>query len=151
MSVHLSIGQEAEIVGACMALTTEDYIVGNHRSHGHPIGKGAGLRRLMAELLGKATGVNQGKGGSMHLADFSVGSVGETSIVGSGIPVAAGAALGAQLTIFNCGGYGSGDGGPAAVCQRHEVFRWWRAGCSRAGPPGTGAAGGRGVNRGGGQ
>jgi pyruvate dehydrogenase E1 component alpha subunit len=72
-------------------------MVGNHRSHGHPIAKGAKLRGLMAELLGKKTGVNQGKGGSMHLADFSVGSLGETSIVGSGIPVAAGAALGAKM------------------------------------------------------
>ncbi len=95
--VHLSIGQEATVVGACMALRTDDYMVGTHRSHGHPIGKGADLKGLMAELMGKSTGVNHGKGGSMHLADFSVGSVGETSIVGSGLPVAAGAALGAQV------------------------------------------------------
>src|ERR671938_1852847 len=80
-----------------MALRTDDYMVGTHRSHGHPIGKGADLKRLVAELMGKATGVNRGKGGSMHLADFSVGSVGETSIVGSGLPVAAGAALGAKM------------------------------------------------------
>ncbi|ONH27995.1 thiamine pyrophosphate-dependent dehydrogenase E1 component subunit alpha [Pseudofrankia asymbiotica] len=96
-SIHLSIGQEAEIVGACMAVERRDYMLGNHRSHGHPIGKGAALAPLMAELLGRRTGVNQGKGGSMHLADFSVGSLGESSIVGSGIPVAAGAALAAQL------------------------------------------------------
>lgn len=96
-SLHTSHGQEAEIVGACTALRLDDYMVGNHRSHGHPIGKGAKLRGLMAELLAKETGVCQGKGGSMHLADFSVGSLGETSIVGSGIPVAAGAALGAKM------------------------------------------------------
>lgn len=96
-SLHTTIGQEAEVVGACMALRADDYMVGNHRSHGHPIGKGAGMRGLMAELLGKRAGVNRGKGGSMHLADFSVGSLGETSIVGSGIPVAAGAALGSKL------------------------------------------------------
>ena len=96
-ALHTSHGQEAEIVGACMALRIDDYMVGNHRSHGHPIGKGAKLRGLMAELLGRSTGVCSGKGGSMHLADFSVGSLGETSIVGSGIPVAAGAALGAQM------------------------------------------------------
>ncbi|MET0179074.1 MAG: thiamine pyrophosphate-dependent dehydrogenase E1 component subunit alpha [Novosphingobium sp.] len=96
-SLHTSHGQEAEIVGACMALRVDDYMVGNHRSHGHPIGKGAKLRGLMAELLGRSTGVCGGKGGSMHLADFSVGSLGETSIVGSGIPVAAGAALGAKM------------------------------------------------------
>lgn len=96
-SLHTCAGQEGEIVGACMALRTEDYMVGNHRSHGHPIAKGAALRPLMAELLGKKTGVCQGKGGSMHLSDFSVGSLGETSIVGSGIPVAVGAALGAKM------------------------------------------------------
>ncbi len=96
-SVHLSIGQEAEVVGACMALASDDYMVGNHRSHGHPIGKGAAMGPLLAEILGKATGVNGGKGGSMHLADFSVGSLGESSIVGSGLPVAVGAALGARM------------------------------------------------------
>jgi TPP-dependent pyruvate/acetoin dehydrogenase alpha subunit len=96
-SVHLSIGQEAEVVGACMALRRDDTMVGNHRSHGHPIGKGAALGPLLAEILGKATGVNGGKGGSMHLADFSVGSLGESSIVGSGLPVAVGAALGAKM------------------------------------------------------
>lgn len=96
-ALHTSHGQEGEMVGACMALRRDDYMVGNHRSHGHPIGKGAELRGLMAELLGKATGVCGGKGGSMHLADFSIGSLGETSIVGSGIPVAAGAALGARM------------------------------------------------------
>ena len=96
-SAHLSIGQEGEVVGACMALRDDDYMVGNHRSHGHPIGKGAGVNALMAEILGKSTGVNQGKGGSMHLADFSVGSLGESSIVGSGLPVAVGAALGSQM------------------------------------------------------
>lgn len=95
--LHTTPGQEAAIVGACMALDAADYMVGTHRSHGHPIGKGAGLDRLMAELMGRVTGVNRGKGGSMHLSDFSVGSLGETSIVGSGLPVATGAALGAKM------------------------------------------------------
>jgi pyruvate dehydrogenase E1 component alpha subunit len=94
---HTSTGQEASIVGSCMALGDDDYMVGTHRSHGHPIGKGAGLDRLMAELMGKETGVDRGKGGSMHLSDFSVGSLGETSIVGSGLPVATGAALGSKM------------------------------------------------------
>ena len=96
-SIHTSIGQEGEIVGACLAVRLDDYMIGNHRSHGHPIGKGADIGPLMAELLGRKTGVNQGKGGSMHLADAKVGSLGETSIVGSGIPVAAGAALASKL------------------------------------------------------
>ena len=91
--VHLSIGQEAAVVGACLATTERDFMTGNHRSHGHPIAKGADLRGLMAELLGKAGGVCGGKGGSMHLADFSVGSLGESGIVASAIPVATGAGL----------------------------------------------------------
>lgn len=95
--LHTTPGQEGAIVGACVALREDDYMVGTHRSHGHPIGKGASLRGLMAELMARSTGVNRGKGGSMHLADFSVGSLGETSIVGSGLPIATGAALGAQM------------------------------------------------------
>jgi len=94
---HTSTGQEASIVGSCLALEDTDYMVGTHRSHGHPIGKGADIKRLMAELFGRVDGVNQGKGGSMHLSDFSIGSLGETSIVGSGLPVATGAGLGAKL------------------------------------------------------
>ncbi len=92
---HASIGQEAAIVGACMALRDDDYITGTHRSHGHPIGKGAKLNALMAELMGKETGICKGRGGSMHLADNSVGIVGESAIVGGGIPVATGCGLSA--------------------------------------------------------
>ena len=95
-AIHPSIGQEGEIVGACLALRPDDYMIGNHRSHGHPIAKGAMLEGLMAELLGKVTGVNHGKGGSLHLCDVSVGSLGETSSVGSGLPIAVGVALGAK-------------------------------------------------------
>ena len=92
-TVHTSIGQEAQVVGATMALGDNDYMTGNHRSHGHPIGKGSPLGPLMAELQGKAAGVCKGKGGSLHLADFNVGSLGESGIVGSSIPIAMGAAL----------------------------------------------------------
>lgn len=95
--LHNSIGQEAAIVGACMALREDDYMTGNHRSHGHPIAKGAQLPPLMAELFGKATGVCHGKGGSMHLAAFASGSLGESGIVGSLMPVAVGAGLSARL------------------------------------------------------
>src|ERR1700745_1303108 len=69
-AAHTSIGQEGEIVGACMALRDDDYMVGNHRSHGHPIGKGARVDRLFAGLMDKVTGINSGMGGSMHLSDF---------------------------------------------------------------------------------
>lgn len=94
---HSSAGQEAAIVGACMALGDEDYVTGTHRSHGHPIGKGAALAPLMAELMGKVEGICGGRGGSMHLADVSVGIIGESAIVGGGIPLATGAALSAQV------------------------------------------------------
>ncbi|GAA2250611.1 thiamine pyrophosphate-dependent dehydrogenase E1 component subunit alpha [Herbiconiux moechotypicola] len=96
-TVHTSIGQEAQVVGSTMALGPSDYMSGNHRSHGHPIGKGAPLGPLMAELVGKATGVCKGKGGSLHLADFAVGSLGESGIVGSSIPIANGAALSSKV------------------------------------------------------
>ena len=96
-AVHSSIGQEAALVGACMALRDDDYITGTHRSHGHPIAKGAQLAPLMAELMGRATGVCRGRGGSMHLADCSVGIIGESGIVGGGIPLATGAGLSALV------------------------------------------------------
>ncbi len=96
-TVHTSIGQEAQVVGACMALQTGDHITGNHRSHGHPIGMGSDLGPLMAELVGKATGVCRGKGGSLHLADRAVGSLGESGITGSSIPIAVGAGFSAQV------------------------------------------------------
>jgi len=113
---HASIGQEGAIVGACMALRDDDYITGTHRSHGHPIGKGAKLDGLMAELMGKVTGICKGRGGSMHLADSSVGILGESAIVGGGIPLAAGAALSAKargtdqvgLTFFGDGASNQG-------------------------------------------
>ena len=94
---HCYIGEEAVAVGACTALRDEDYITGNHRSHGHPISKGGDVRRAMAELLGKATGYCKGKGGSMHLADFEIGILGESGIVASALPVAVGAALGSKM------------------------------------------------------
>ncbi len=95
--MHSSSGQEAAIVGACLALRQNDYITGTHRSHGHPIGKGADLKPLMAELYGKATGICKGRGGSMHLADRKVGIIGESAIVGGGIPLATGAGLSIQV------------------------------------------------------
>jgi pyruvate dehydrogenase E1 component alpha subunit len=94
---HASIGHEGAIVGACMALRDDDAMTGTHRSHGHPIGKGADLKALMAELMGKATGICKGRGGSMHLADHSVGIIGESAIVGGGIPLATGCGLSAKV------------------------------------------------------
>ena len=96
-SIHTSIGQEGACVGAGMALRDDDMITGTHRSHGHPIGKGAQVHALMAELFGKETGVCKGMGGSMHLADFSIGSVGETAVVASSLPIAVGAGLASRM------------------------------------------------------
>ena len=91
--VHLCIGQEAVAAGACGALDREDYVFSTHRSHGHYIAKGGGLRPMMAEIYGKSTGCSQGKGGSMHLVDVAVGYLGSTPIVGSTIPIGVGAAF----------------------------------------------------------
>src|SRR4029079_7079604 len=79
-TVHTSIGQEAQVVGACMALGDNDFMSGHHRNHAHPIGKGSPLGPLMAELVGKADGVCGGKGGSLHLAHFKGGSPGEAGL-----------------------------------------------------------------------
>lgn len=94
--VHLSLGEEATYVGTIMAMNHGDYFTGNHRAHGHPLAAGTDLKLLMAELFGKATGLCKGKGGSMHLADFARGCLGESGIVGAAIPIAVGAGLSAQ-------------------------------------------------------
>jgi acetoin:2,6-dichlorophenolindophenol oxidoreductase subunit alpha len=94
--VHCCTGQEAVDVGVCSALSVHDYIMGNHRSHGYMIAKGADINLLMAEIFGKSTGTNGGKGGSMHVSDASIGGLGATGIVGSGLPVACGAAFASQ-------------------------------------------------------
>lgn len=94
---HLSIGHEGAIVGACMALRIDDYVTGTHRSHGHPIGKGAEIDPLMAEIFGKRTGICKGLGGSMHLTDTKMGLICESAIVGGGFPLATGAGLSAQV------------------------------------------------------
>jgi TPP-dependent pyruvate/acetoin dehydrogenase alpha subunit len=96
-TAHACIGQEAVAVGICSALRRDDYITSTHRGHGHCIAKGADLGRMMAELMGKTTGYCKGKGGSMHICDFDGGNLGANAIVGGGIPIATGAALGAKI------------------------------------------------------
>jgi len=96
-TMHLSIGQEASATGSCMALRSDDAITSTHRGHGHCIGKGADLTRMMAELLAKETGYCRGRGGSMHIADVDTGNLGANGIVAGGIPIAAGAALAYQM------------------------------------------------------
>ena len=94
---HLYIGEEAVAAGACANLRLNDYITSTHRGHGHVIAKGAKTDRMMAELFGKRTGYNNGKGGSMHIADTDIGILGANGIVGAGVPIAGGAALSASL------------------------------------------------------
>lgn len=94
--VHLYLGEEAVAVGACTALEVTDYITSTHRGHGHILAKGGEMKYMMAELFGKATGYNKGKGGSMHIACPDLGILGANGIVGAGIPIATGAALSAK-------------------------------------------------------
>ena len=95
--VHLYLGQEAVAVGACTALNDDDFITSTHRGHGHIIAKGGEMKFMMAELYGKATGYNKGKGGSMHIAWPKLGILGANGIVSGGIPIATGAAMSAKL------------------------------------------------------
>ena len=94
---HLYLGQEAVAAGACAALKDSDYIGSTHRGHGHLVARGADLRRMMAEILGKATGYSKGKGGSMHIMAMDKGILGANGIVGGEIPIAVGAAYSSKL------------------------------------------------------
>jgi len=94
---HLYAGQEAVAVGVCSLLDKEDLVTSTHRGHGHFIAKGGDPKALMAELFGKATGPSQGRGGSQHVADYSVGFLGSNGITAGGLPIATGAALALQM------------------------------------------------------
>ena len=96
-TLHLSIGQEGVAVGICSALEPTDLITSTHRGHGHAIAKGAALAGMMAELFGRENGTCSGKGGSMHIADFSVGMLGANGVVGGGLGIATGAAQGLRV------------------------------------------------------
>jgi pyruvate dehydrogenase E1 component alpha subunit len=89
--LHLYVGQEAVAVGVCAALRDDDFVTSTHRGHGHLVAKGGDLARMMAELMGKATGYCGGKGGSMHINDLSLGMLGANGVVGAGVPIAVGA------------------------------------------------------------
>ncbi|HZP79836.1 MAG TPA: thiamine pyrophosphate-dependent dehydrogenase E1 component subunit alpha [Pseudolabrys sp.] len=152
--LHVSIGQEAVAAGICINLRTDDRITSNHRGHGHAIAKGAEPRRMMAELYGRADGYCRGKGGSMHIADFSVGMLGANGVVAGGIPIAVGAAQGLKMqkstAIVTCMfGDGAVNRGPfleglnwAAlyklpvffVCEDNGVAAFTRAEAVTAGP-----------------
>jgi TPP-dependent pyruvate/acetoin dehydrogenase alpha subunit len=127
--VHPYIGEEACAVGVCSALAEGDHIMSNHRGHGHSIAAGIAVERMMAELFGRATGCCQGRGGSMHMADFSVGMLGANGIVGAGVPIAAGAALSDALdgrdnisVVF----FGDGATGQGIVYETINIAALWK-------------------------
>jgi acetoin:2,6-dichlorophenolindophenol oxidoreductase subunit alpha len=99
--VHLYLGQEAVATGVCAALNDEDYITSTHRGHGHILAKGGEMKYVMAELFGRASGYNKGKGGSMHIAWPKLGILGANGLVGMGIPIATGAAFSARYRKSN--------------------------------------------------
>ena len=105
-TAHPSVGQEAVAAGVCGMLEPTDYMVSNHRGHGHCIAKGMKTPEMMAELFGRRTGSNKGKGGSMHIADLDQYIIGATGIVGSGAPIA---------------------GGPLSRRSSGRRARWWPA------------------------
>lgn len=96
-TMHLSIGEEAVPVGSILAAKKTDYITSTHRGHGDMIAKGGDIKKMFAEFLGKETGYCHGLGGSMHIADFSLGNLGANGVVGAGIPIATGAALALKM------------------------------------------------------
>lgn len=91
--LHLYVGEEAVAAGVCVALRDDDQISSTHRGHGHLVAKGGDFKRMMAELMGKATGYCNGKGGSMHISDLDLNMLGANGIVGGGVPIAVGAGL----------------------------------------------------------
>ncbi|MDH5334166.1 MAG: thiamine pyrophosphate-dependent enzyme, partial [Thermoleophilia bacterium] len=128
-TAHSCVGQEAIAVGAAGVMREGDYLVGHHRSHGHLIAAGADLRRMMAEMFGKRTGYCRGLGGSMHIADVSLGILGCNGIVGAGIPHACGAALTAKLR--ETGGacvafFGDGAAGQGAAHEGMNLAATWK-------------------------
>jgi TPP-dependent pyruvate/acetoin dehydrogenase alpha subunit len=127
--IHLGIGQEAVAVGTCSQLKRADYVFGGHRSHGHAIAKGADIKRLMAELAGRAAGYCRGKGGSMHIAAIESGFVTATGVVGGTIPLALGAAFAAKerkkrevAVVF----FGDGAGQAGAFHESLNIASLWK-------------------------
>ncbi|SDI15222.1 thiamine pyrophosphate-dependent dehydrogenase E1 component subunit alpha [Pseudomonas panipatensis] len=130
--VHLYAGEEASAAGVMAHLTDEDCIASTHRGHGHCIAKGVDVHGMMAEIYGKKTGVCQGKGGSMHIADLSKGMLGANGIVGAGAPLAAGAALAAKLKgnrAVAVAFFGDGGSNEGAVFEAMNLASVWNLPC----------------------
>ena len=130
--VHLYAGEEASAAGFCMHLDGRDKIASNHRGHGHSIAKGCDVHAMMAEIYGRETGLCAGKGGSMHIADLSMGMMGANGIVGGGPPLACGAALAAKK--LGTGGvalafFGDGASNQGTVMESLNLATVWNLPC----------------------
>jgi pyruvate dehydrogenase E1 component alpha subunit len=128
-AVHYYTGQEACAVGVCAALEPSDWIASTHRGHGHCIAKGVEVHRMMAELYGKTTGSNRGKGGSMHITDVRVGMLGVNPIVGMGVTHAVGAALSAKVrktSQIAAAFFGEGAAGIGALHEAMNLAAIWK-------------------------
>ncbi|MBG6453801.1 thiamine pyrophosphate-dependent dehydrogenase E1 component subunit alpha [Pseudomonas aeruginosa] len=130
--VHLYAGEEASAAGVMAHLRDDDCIASTHRGHGHCIAKGVDVHGMMAEIYGKKTGVCQGKGGSMHIADLEKGMLGANGIVGAGAPLAAGAALAAKLNGSDAVAvafFGDGGSNEGAVFEAMNLAAVWNLPC----------------------
>jgi TPP-dependent pyruvate/acetoin dehydrogenase alpha subunit len=128
-AVHFYSGEEAVAVGVCAALQTGDWITSTHRGHGHCIAKGVDVRPMMAELFGKVTGTNRGKGGSMHITDVTVGMLGVNPILGMGTTHAIGAGLAAKVLkngAVTASFYGEGASSIGAVHESLNMAAIWK-------------------------
>lgn len=127
--VHLYAGEEASAVGTMLHLSVSDYVATTHRGHGHCIAKGVDVRGMMAEIYGKKSGVCRGKGGSMHIADLSMGMLGANGIVGAGGPLVCGAALAAKYRKTGGVGvcfFGDGASNQGAIFEAMNLAAVWR-------------------------
>ncbi len=126
--IHVCIGQEASVTGACFALRPDDYICPTHRGHGQSLAKGMSPEKMMAELFGKKAGTNLGRGGSMHLTDMEKGVLCGTAILGDGLPMAAGAAMSAKLSgngRVAMGFFGEGASNEGIVHETMNIAALW--------------------------
>jgi pyruvate dehydrogenase E1 component alpha subunit len=130
--VHLYAGEEAIAAGVCAALRVDDFITSTHRGHGHAIAKGCDVRGMMAEIFGRRTGICKGKGGSQHIADFSLGMLGANGIVGGGPPLICGVGLMAKVRGSDQVGVSfTGDGGAnqGTFLESLNLASVWNVGC----------------------
>jgi len=127
--IHLSIGQEASAVGVCSCLRSDDYLTTTHRGHGHMIAKGADVKKMVAEIFGKKTGYCKGKGGSMHIADFSLGILGANGVVAGGLPIVTGAGVSIKMRktdqVAVCF-YGDGAANRGTVHEAMNMASIWK-------------------------